>query len=218
MKVILFGATGMIGQGVLKACLADDGVAEILAIGRTPLGESHAKLKELHHTDFSDFSAIESQLSGYDACYFCLGVSSAGMSEEKYRQITYGFTMAAAQALSKLNPNMTFIYISGMGADSTEKGSVMWARVRGKLENDLLKLPFKAYVFRPGGVEPMDGIQPKNKWLKALLKIMGPFIPLLKRLFPDYITSTRQIGKGMLEVTRYGSDRKIFECKDINRL
>ena len=160
MKVILFGATGMVGQGVLRECLRDASVESVLAVGRSPTGQRHAKLRELMHDNFMDFSAIESQLAGYDACFFCLGVTSVGMSEERYRHLTYDITMAAAKTLSKLNPGMVFIYVTGRGTDSTEHGSLMWARIKGKTENDLLKLPFKAaHMFRPAGIQPLHGIK-----------------------------------------------------------
>ena len=150
MKVILFGATGMVGQGVLRECLLDPGVESVLAVGRSPTGQRNAKLREIVHDNFLDFSAIESELAGFDACFFCLGVSSVGMSEERYRHLTYDITLAAATTLSKLNPGIMFVYVTGRGTDSTEQGSLMWARVKGKTENDLLKLPFKAaYMFRP---------------------------------------------------------------------
>jgi hypothetical protein len=152
MKVILFGATGMVGQGVLRECLLDPDVERVVAVGRSPAGQAHAKLREIMHDNFLDFSAIESQLAGYDACFFCLGVSSIGMDEQRYRHLTYDITMAAATTLSRLNPGMTFIYVTGRGTDSTEQGSRMWTGVKGKTENDLLKLPFKAaYMFRPAG-------------------------------------------------------------------
>jgi uncharacterized protein YbjT (DUF2867 family) len=144
MKVILFGATGMVGQGCLRECLLDPGVESVLTVGRSPTGQRHAKLREIVHDNFLDYSTIESQLAGFDACFFCLGVSSVGMEEERYRHLTYDITMAAAKTLAKLNPGMVFTYVTGRGADSTERGRLMWARVKGKTENDLLKLPFKA--------------------------------------------------------------------------
>ena len=152
MKVILFGATGMVGQGVLRECLLDPDVERVLVVGRSPTGQQHAKLREILHDDFFDFSAIESELTGYDACFFCLGVSSVGMDAQRYRHLTYDLTMATATTLARLNPAMVFTYVTGRGTDSTEQGPRMWARVKGKTENDLLKLPFKAaYMFRPGG-------------------------------------------------------------------
>jgi uncharacterized protein YbjT (DUF2867 family) len=144
MKAILFGATGMVGQGVLRECLVDAGVTQVLAVGRSPAGVQHAKLREVLHDDFTDFSKIESHLAGYDACFFCLGVSSIGMDPERYRHLTYDVTMAAAKTLARPNPGMVFTYVTGKGTDSTEQGPLRWARVKGKTENDLLKLPFKA--------------------------------------------------------------------------
>jgi uncharacterized protein YbjT (DUF2867 family) len=163
MKVILFGATGMVGQGVLRECLLDPGVESVLAVGRSPTGQRNAKLREILHDNFFDFSAIESGLAGFEACFFCLGVSSVGMSEQSYRHLTYDLTLAAATTLSKLSPGMVFIYVTGQGTDSTEQGRLMWARVKGKTENDLRKLPFKAaYMFRPAAIQPLHGIRSKT--------------------------------------------------------
>src|SRR5579872_2709119 len=192
MKTILFGATGMVGQGVLRECLADADVTQVLAIGRSSIGQTNPKLREIIHKNFEDFSPLESQLLGYDACFFCLGVSSAGMSEQAYHHITNDFTLAAARTLAKLNPQMTFIYVSGEGTDSTEKGGMMWARVKGATENALLSLPFKAaYMFRPGAIQPMDGIVPRNKGLRIALALLGWLFPLLRKLFPKSVTTTR---------------------------
>jgi uncharacterized protein YbjT (DUF2867 family) len=219
MKVILFGSTGMVGQGALKACLADPEVTQVLAVNRSSLGQTHPKLKEILHKDFFDFKPIEKELTGYDACFFCLGVSSAGMNEDKYTVLTYDLTMAAAKVLARINPAMTFIYVSGSGTDSGEKGSMMWARVKGKTENDLLKLPFKAvYLFRPGAIEPMDGIVPKNKWLGWLLAVMKPLFPILRVVFPKYVTTTRQLGGAMVRITRSGVPSRVVESWDINKL
>lgn len=219
MRAILFGATGMVGQGVLKECLTDPEVTQVLVIGRGTTGQNHSKLREIIHKNFVDFSAIEGELSGYDACFFCLGVSSAGMNEQDYRHITYDFTLAAAKVLARLNPSMTFIYVTGMGTDSTEKGRIMWARVKGETENALLRLPFKAaYMFRPGAIEPLDGIKPKNKWLRALLIAMGPLFPLFKLFFPDSVTTTRKVGRAMIKLAKDGGSQKWIESRDINRL
>ncbi len=219
MKTILFGATGMVGQGVLRECLADPDVTQVLVIGRGTTGQNDPKLREIIHINFEDFSPIESELIGYDACFFCLGVSSVGMTEQAYRHITYDFTLAAAKLLAKLNPGMTFIYVSGAGTDSTEKGRIMWARVKGETENALLHLPFKAaYMFRPGAIEPLDGIKPKNKWLRVLLVVLGPLFPLFKLLFPDSITTTRKVGRAMIKVAKDGTPMKWIESRDINRL
>ena len=219
MNVLLFGASGMVGQGVLRECLLDGDVERVLSVVRTPAGQNDPKLRELVHKDFFDFSAIESKLAGYDACFFCLGVSSAGMKEADYRRVTYDITMAAARLLAKLNPAMTFIYVSGLGTDSSERGRTMWARVKGKTENDLLRLPFKAaYMFRPGGIVPMYGVKSKTRFYQAFLTVFGPMMPLLYRLFPQYVTTTEQIGKAMLKAAKLGASKTILETLDINQL
>lgn len=219
MRVILFGATGMVGQGVLRECLLDPGVESVLAIGRSPTGQRHAKLREIQHGNFFDFSSIESQLTGYDACFFCLGVSSIGMSEERYRRLTYDITLAAATTLAKLNQGMVFIYVSGHSTDSTEEGRLMWARVKGKTENDLLKLPFKAaYMFRPAGIQPLHGIRSKTPWVQALYVGAAPMLSLLNRLAPQYMTTTEQVGRAMIKVARDGYRKPVLESDDINRL
>src|SRR5580704_8330447 len=217
MKVLLFGATGMVGQGVLRECLLDPDVESVVSIGRGATGRQHPKLRELLHNNFLDFSAIENQLSGFDACFFCLGVSSAGMSEEQYTRVTYGFTIAAARALAKLNPLMTFIYVSGMGTDSSEQGRSMWARVKGKTENELLRLPFRAaYMFRPGAIVALHGIQSRTKLYRVFYKVLGPLPPLLYKLFPKYVTTTEQIGRAMLKVAKNGWPKRVLETADIN--
>jgi hypothetical protein len=186
MNVILFGATGMVGQGVLRECLLDSSVQQVLSIVRAPSGQQHAKLRELVHTDFFNYSAIERQLTGYDACFFSLGVSSAGMDEAKYTDLTYDLTLAAAITLARLNPQMTFLYVSGSGTDSTERGRTMWARVKGKTENDLLKLPFRAaYMFRPGVIQPLHGIRSKTKLYQTFYTVLNPVLPLLRFCLPQ---------------------------------
>jgi uncharacterized protein YbjT (DUF2867 family) len=219
MKVILFGATGMVGQGVLRECLLDAGVASVLAVGRSPTGQRHAKLNEIVHDNFLDYSAIESQLTGCDACFFCLGVSSVGMDEERYRHLTYDITLAAARTLAKLNPRMVFVYVTGRGTDSTEQGRLMWARVKGKTENDLLKLPFRAaYMFRPAGIQPLHGIRSKTAWYQAVYVIAAPLLTLLNRIAPKYMTTTEQVGRAMIKVARDGYPKPVLESEDINRL
>ena len=219
MKVIIFGATGMVGQGVLRECLVDAGVESVLAIGRGPTGQSHPKLHEITHADFTDFSPIESQLAGYDACFFCLGVSSVGMDEERYRHLTYDVTMAAATTLAKLNPGMVFTYVTGKGTDSTEQGSRRWARVKGKTENDLLKLPFKAaYMFRPAGIQPLHGVRSKVAWQRAIFAGTAPLLPLLLRVAPGYVTTTEQVGRAMIKVAREGYPKPVLESEDINAI
>ena len=219
MKVILFGATGMVGQGVLRECLLDTDVESVLAVGRSATGQSNPKLREIVHANFLDFSAIESQLTGFDACFFCLGVSSLGMDEERYRHLTYDITMAAATTLARLNPGMVFTYVTGRGTDSTEKSSLMWARVKGKTENDLLKLPFKAaYMFRPAGIQPLHGIRSKTAWVHAIYVGAAPLLSLLNRVAPKYMTTTEQVGRAMIKVARDGYPRPVLESEDINRL
>lgn len=209
----------MIGQGVLRECLLDSGVESVLAIVRKPTGTTHRKLRERIHKDFFDFSGMEKELTGLDACFFCLGVSSAGMGEERYRTLTYDLTLGVARTLARLNPSMTFIYVSGAGADSTEKSRIMWARVRGKTENDLLRLPFRgSYVFRPAAVTPRNGIQSSTRLYRFLYTVLGPLLPLLNLLFPKYVTSTDRFGRAMLEVARHGASKRVLENDDINEV
>ena len=218
MKVILFGATGMVGQGVLRECLVDPGVESVLSVGRSTTGQQHAKLREIVHDNFMDFSAIESELAGYDACFFCLGVSSVGMDPERYRHLTYDITMAAATTLAKLNPDMVFTYVTGRSTDSTEQGSVHWARVKGKTENDLLALPFKAYMFRPGYIQPMHGAKSRTPLYRALYVVLAPLYPLIRRIAPKAVTTTEQIGHAMLRVAKDGAPQKILDPTAINAL
>jgi uncharacterized protein YbjT (DUF2867 family) len=217
MKVILFGATGMVGQGVLRECLLDADVESVLVVGRSPTGQRHVKLREIVHDGFLDYAAIESELEGYDACFFCLGVSSVGMTEERYRYLTYDITLAAARTLARLNPQMVFIYVTGRGTDSSEKGGLMWARVKGKTENDLLKLPFKAaYMFRPAGIQPLRGIRSKTAWYQAVYVVAAPLLSLLNRVAPKYMTTTEQVGRAMIKVAQDGFARPVLESEDIN--
>jgi uncharacterized protein YbjT (DUF2867 family) len=195
VKVVLFGATGMVGQGVLRECLLDPDVESVLAVVRNASLPQHHKLREIVHQDVYDLATIEGRLSGYDACFFCLGVSSVGMKEEAYRRVTYDLTVSVAKTLAKLNPTMTFIYVSGAGTDSTERGRSMWARVKGRTENALLQTPFKAvYVFRPAYIQPLHGIRTKTAWYGAFYAVMKPFYPVLKMLFPNYVTTTECVG------------------------
>jgi uncharacterized protein YbjT (DUF2867 family) len=217
MKVILFGATGMVGQGVLRECLLAPSVESVLVVGRSPTGQRNHKLREILHRDFMDFSAIESELAGFDACFFCLGVSSVGMDEQRYRHLTHDITLATATVLAKLNPGMVFIYVTGRGTDSTEQGRLMWARVKGKTENDLLKLPFKAaYMFRPAAIQPLHGIRSKTAWYQAVYVVAAPVLTLLKRIAPAYVTTTEQVGRAMIKVARNGYPKPVLESEDIN--
>lgn len=217
MKVILFGATGMVGQGVLRECLVDAGVERVLVVGRSPTGLQNAKLSEVLHSDFTNFSAIEFELTGYDACFFCLGVSSVGMEAERYRHLTYDITMAAATTLVRLNPNMVFTYVTGRSTDSTEQGPVRWARVKGKTENDLLKLPFKAaYMFRPAGIQPLHGVRSKTGWVNAIYVVAAPLLSYLARTRPAFMTTSEKLGRAMISVARSGYPKQILESEDIN--
>ena len=216
MKVIIFGATGMVGQGVLRECLRDPEITGVLTVGRTATGGKNAKLHEIEHADLWDYTAIENQLSGFDACFFCLGVSSGGMQKTKYEHLTYDLTMAAAETLCRLNPAMVFTYVSGAGTDSSEQGSSMWARVKGRTENALLRLPFKAaYMFRPGLIRPLHGIRSKTKSYRVLYTVGSPIIPLLQWAFPGAVASTETIGRAMIEVARNGAAKSILGPGDI---
>jgi hypothetical protein len=215
IKAIILGATGMVGEGVMYESLNNPQVESVLVINRRPCGVSHEKLKEIIHQDFFDFLSIEDQLSGYNACYFCMGVSSIGMKENEYRRITYDLTFNIASLLHKNNPDMTFCYVSGAGTDSSEQGLSMWARVKGKTENDLLKLGFKdAYMFRPGYIQPIKSL--KNTY--KIYKVLGPFYPVLKAIFPNYVVTLKELGLAMIYVVLNGSDTKILECKDIREI
>jgi uncharacterized protein YbjT (DUF2867 family) len=217
VKVILLGATGMVGQGVLRECLLDPDVETVLAIGRQATVQRHEKLLEIVYNDLSDLSSIEDKLSGYQACFFCLGVSALGMNEEEYRRVTYDLTISVANTLAKLNPTMTFIYVSGAGTDSTERGRLLWARVKGKTENALLQMPFKAvYMFRPGYIQPLHGVRTKTKWYGAVYAMMGPLYPVWKLLFPKYVTTTECVGRAMLNVAKQGAPKSVLENRDLN--
>jgi uncharacterized protein YbjT (DUF2867 family) len=217
MKVILFGATGMVGQGARRECLLDPGVERVLAVVRTPALAPAAKLRELVVRDFQDFSSVEGDLTGYDACFFCLGIASAGLSEADYTRITHDVTVAAGSTLARLNPAMTFVFVSGAGADSTESGRVMWARIKGKAENAVLRMPFKAsYVFRPAFIQPLHGITSRTRLYRVLYRVMAPVVPMVRALFPRYVTTTEQIGRAMLNVARRGAPKRILESADIS--
>lgn len=206
----------MVGQGVLRECLADPAVAIVQAIGRAATAVQHAKLREVVHADLWHYESIENELAGFDACFFCLGVTSSGMKEAEYERLTYGITLAAAETLSRLNPRMTFVYVSGSGTDGSEHGRVMWARVKGKTENALLRLPFgAAYMFRPGFIEPLDGIKSRTKLYRTLYSVLGPLFPVLRRAFPNQVLTTRQIGVAMLSVARQGFPKRVLEPRDI---
>jgi len=219
MNVVIFGATGMVGQGVLRECLLDGGVERVLAVGRRPTGRRHDKLRELVHENLLDTSNIEGELAGFDTCFFCLGVSSMGMSEEDYTRVTHDITMAVAETLVRRNPGMTFVFVSGAGTDGTECGGSMWARVKGRTENALLRLSFKsAYMFRPAFIQPMHGIVSRTATYRALYAVMGPLTPLLRALLPAHVTTTEKVGRAMLAVARRGASKVVLENRDINAL
>jgi uncharacterized protein YbjT (DUF2867 family) len=219
VNVLLFGATGMVGQGVLRECLRDPGVEQVLSIGRSATGQPSPKLREIVLPDVAELSAVEPELVGFGACFFCLGVSSLGMGEEHYARLTHDLTLAVARTVVRDCPALTFVYVSGAGTDSSERGRSMWARVKGKTENELLGLPFKAaYMFRPGAILPMHGVRSKTRWVRWLYALAAPVAPAWRTLFPDTITTTEQVGHAMLRVAREGYPTRILETRDINSL
>jgi uncharacterized protein YbjT (DUF2867 family) len=217
MNVVVFGASGMVGKGVLIECLDHPDVKRVVSVVRRPTGLTHAKLTEIVHGDFYDYATIEPSLRDLDACFFCLGVSSIGMKEEEYRHVTYDLTMAAAQTLHRLNPDMAFIYVSGAGTDSTEQGRLMWARVKGKTENDLAKLFARAYAFRPGYIHPEKGVRPKAGWAHAAITVLRPVGFVLKQL-PGVGTGSDVIGRAMIAAVKSGAPSHAVEIREINKL
>jgi len=219
VNVVLFGATGMVGQGALRECLLDPGVHRVLAVGRAATGQRHEKLREVVVPDVADLAAVEGELVGFDACLFCLGVTSAGMSEAEYTRLTVDLTLAVARTLLRLNPGMAFVFVSGTGADSSERGRVMWARVKGKAENALLGMGFKAvYVVRPAAIIPLHGITSRTRWIRTATTVLKPVFPALKALFPNHVTTTEQLGRAMLKVAREGFGKTVIEARDIGRV
>jgi uncharacterized protein YbjT (DUF2867 family) len=216
MKVIVFGGTGMVGQGVLRECLLDPGVEQVLAVGRSPLGrEPHDKLHELLHRPLDDLSAVKDQLAGYDACFFCLGVSSAGMSEASFRKVTFDLTLSVARTLREVNPELSFVYVSGQGT-STKSGS-MWARVKGETEDALLAMfGERGFMFRPGLIVPQHGVVTKTLLYRIVYLLLGPFFPLVRWLAPGSVTTTEAVGRGMVAVARRGFEKHVLETPDIN--
>jgi len=216
VKVIVFGATGMVGRGVLRECLADPAVERVLVVGRNATGTVDGKLHEIVRADLFDLSGIGDEFAGYDACFFCLGVSSAGMSEERYRRVTYDLTLGVARILADRNPGSAFVYVSGQGTDSTEKGRAMWARVKGATENALLRLPLRVYLFRPGYIQPLHGITSRTRWYRLMYVVTTPLYPVLRRLFPSQVTTTEQIGRAMINLVRDGGPSRVLVPRDIN--
>ena len=219
MKVLLFGATGMVGAGTLLECLADSRVTSVLAVTRSPTGRTHPKLREVLHADFFNYESLRGDFAACDVCFFCLGVSSIGLKEADYTRLTYDLTMAAARVMAQVNPKMTFCYVSGVGTDSSERGRTMWARVKGRTENALLGLPFKAaFMFRPGYIQPIGDVQSKTGWVQTAYDILAPFYPLVHRLLPDNTTTTAILGRAMIQVALGGYSKSIVYSRDMNSL
>jgi hypothetical protein len=215
VRVIVTGATGMVGEGVVHECLISNEVEAVLVVSRKTTGIKHPKLKELLLPDFFDLSSVQSQMAGYNACFFCLGVSSVGISQETYERLTFQLTMGFATVVAAQNPGMVFCYVSGKGTDSSEKGRMHWARVKGKTENDLQKLPFRSvYCFRPGIMSPTPGL--KNTL--SLYKWLGWLLPLMRTVSPNSINSLAEVGHAMIHVVTRGYHQKIIEVADIRKL
>ncbi len=214
LSVILTGATGMIGEGVLHECLQHEDVERILILTRRPTGNSDAKVKEVVVADFSDLRAVEGEVKNYNTCFFCSGVSSVGMNEPEYTEKTYTLTLGVARTLNKLNPELIFCYVSGAATDSTEKGKSMWARVKGKTENDLLKLCKNAYMFRPGYMHPTKGLKNVLKYYKYI----SWMYPFLRLIFPKYVSTMKEMGVAMIKCASQGSDKRVLEVRDIVQL
>lgn len=218
LRIIVFGATGMVGQGVLQAALRDEAVDDVLVIGRTPTGRTHPKLRELHHQDFTDLAPIKDQLAGYDACFYCLGTSAVGMTETDYRVISYDYPLAAAHALLAASPGSAFCYVSGAGTDSTGKTRMMWARVKGQTENALLELTPRAFMFRPAFIMPLPGTQAKTKSYALLYRLLTPLYPVLRRIAPRHVTTSTQLGQAMIHTARGNAPHHVLTTTDINEL
>lgn len=223
MKVAIVGATGMIGQGVLRECLADNDIDAVVSIGRSASGVSHAKFTEALHPNLAeellDPEVLQPELAGVRALFFCLGVPSAGMNEADYRKITYDLTLAVATAMATANPGSTFVYVSGVGADSTERGRVMWARVRGATENALLANPdLRAYIVRPGFVQPRHGATSRVTAYRLIYRVVAPLYPLIRRALPNYATTTENIGRAMIALARTGNQERILLSRQVNEI
>jgi uncharacterized protein YbjT (DUF2867 family) len=216
MKVMIFGATGMVGRGVLLACLADPTIERVLVVGRGSTGIVDGRLREIVRPDLFDLSDVAGELSGYDGCFFCLGVSSTGMSEERYRRVTYDLTLGVARILAEQDPGMALVYVSGQGTDSSERGRSMWARVKGATENALLRLPLRVYLFRPGYIQPMHGVTSRTRLYRLLYVLTTPLYPILKRLAPGQVTTTEQIGRAMINLARDGGESRVLVPRDVN--
>jgi uncharacterized protein YbjT (DUF2867 family) len=218
MRVVIFGATGMVGQGALIECLRDPGVTAVLTVGRTATGRADPKLRELVVPDLLDYSAVEAELVGLDACLFCLGVSSVGMSEADYTRVTHDYALAAARTLLRRNPDLTFVFVSGAGTDSSERGRTMWARVKGRTENDLIALTPRSYAVRPAYIQPVGGIRSRTRLYRAAYVVIAPLYPLLRRLFPGGVTTTETLGRAMITLARSGHPERVLESRAINEV
>jgi uncharacterized protein YbjT (DUF2867 family) len=215
MKIVLYGATGMVGQAVLRACLLDPRVRTVVSVGRTPIGRQHPKLREIITRDVADARAVVDDFSDARACLFCLGVSSAGMSEERYRKVTYDLTLSVARTAAAAHPGMTFVYVSGAGTDSTAQGRSMWARVKGRTENDIFALPLRGYAFRPGFIQPVHGERSRTRLYRLAYLASAPLTPVLRRVAPKYVMTSDDIGRAMLRVAESGADKQVLENLDI---
>ena len=218
MKVLVFGASGMIGQGVMRECIRDPGVTSVVAVGRSPSGQHDAKVRDVIVPNLADISAFERDLTGFDAALFSTGVTALGLTEAQYTAITYDLTLSVARTLARLNPNIAFLYVSGQSTDSTEKGSVMWARVKGRTENALLALPIRSYMMRPGAIIPKHGIKSRTGWYNLFYTLATPFYPLLERMATGSVTTTEKLGKAMIAIARTRPEQRIWETADINSL
>jgi uncharacterized protein YbjT (DUF2867 family) len=218
MKVVMFGATGMVGQGVVRECLLDPGIESVVSVGRSRGMVRDPRFHEVVTTDLLDLTPVAAELSGVDACFFCLGVSSTGMSEVDYRRITYDITMTAAAAVAAQNPRATFVYVSGVGADSTGQGRTMWARVRGETENALLATSLDTYVLRPGYIQPLHGATSRTRLYRVVYRFGRVCYPLLRTVFPKHVSTTEQIGRAMIGLARHGAGERILYSEAFNAI
>ena len=218
MRVALYGATGMVGAGVLIECLADPRITSVLCVGRKPSGVTHAKVRDVVRQDLFDYSDIGDAFAGTDACFYCLGITSIGMDEASYSRVTVDLTVAAARALAKVNSGMSFCFVSGDGTDSSGAGRIMWARVKGRAENALFAMQFKTTAFRPGLIQPMKGVTSKTGWYNAFYAVFRPIYKVFGPLMGGFVTTTDSIGRAMIRIAHEGSEKKILANADINRI
>ncbi|MGW2563848.1 NAD(P)H-binding protein [Streptomyces sp. NPDC001514] len=219
MKVVLFGASGMVGQGALRACLEDPEVTEVVAVVRRPLGRNAQKVREVVHADFTNLDPIAADLAEADACFYCLGVSAAGRSKTEYEKITYTYAVEAARVVAANSPHLTFVFVSGEGTDSTEQGRAFWARVKGQTENALMAMDMHTYAFRPAWIQPVNGEISRTSWYRLLYRLMSVLYPLLRRVAPRYVTSTEHLGRAMIAAARLdGAGPRILRSQQITQL